>query len=136
MIKNYIKLFLQKILGFNNYLFFFSILTIQRLKKHEAEFLFFNRMIPDNGIVLDIGANIGIMTATIAKRKKNAKVYAFEPIPENIKALKRIVNYYKLNNVKIFEVALGEEPGELKMVMPVINNVKMQGLSHVLDPSE
>lgn len=137
MIKNYIKLFLQRILGFNNYLFFFSILTIKRLKKHEAEFLFFNEMIPDKGIVLDIGANIGIMTATIAKRVQNAKIYAFEPIPENIKALKRIVNYFKLKNVKIFEAALGEDAGELKMVMPVIDNVKMQGLSHVLEkPSQ
>jgi hypothetical protein len=28
-------------------------------------------------------------------------------------------------------MALGDTPGELPMVMPIINNVKMQGLSHI-----
>jgi FkbM family methyltransferase len=135
MFKNKLKLFLQQFLGINNYLFLFSILTIKRLKwnKHEEEFLYFNEMLPDNAIVMDIGANIGIMTVPIAMKVKNAQVYAFEPVPTNVKALKRIVNHYKLNNVKIFETALGEEAGELKMVMPVSDKVKMQGLSHVLE---
>jgi FkbM family methyltransferase len=135
MFKSKLKLFLQKVLGINNYLFLFSILTIKRLKwnKHEEEFLYFNEMLPDNAVVMDIGANIGIMTVPIALKVKNAQVYAFEPVPTNVKALRRIVNYFKLNNVKIFETALGEESGELKMVMPVSDNVKMQGLSHVLE---
>jgi FkbM family methyltransferase len=135
MFKNKLKLFLQKVLGINNYLFFFSILTIKRLKwnKHEEEFLFFNKMLPDNSVVMDIGANIGIMTVPIALQVRNAQVYAFEPVPTNVKALKRIVSYFKLNNVKIFETALGEQAGELKMVMPVNNNVREQGLSHVLE---
>ena len=135
MFKTKLKLFLQKVLGMNNYLFLFSIFTIKRLKwnKHEEEFLFFNDMLPDNAIVMDIGANIGIMTVPIALKVRNAQVYAFEPVPTNVKALKRIVNYFKLKNVKIFETALGEQAGELKMVMPVTNNVKMQGLSHVLE---
>lgn len=116
-------------------MFFFSILTIKRLKwnKHEVEFLFFNKMLPDNSVVMDIGANIGIMTVPIAMQVRNAQVYAFEPVPTNVRALKRIVNYFKLSNVKIFETALGEEAGEIKMVMPVTNNVREQGLSHVLE---
>ncbi|MHB1177475.1 MAG: FkbM family methyltransferase [Daejeonella sp.] len=112
----------------------FSLVTIHRLK-YEEEFHFFNDMIKDNGIILDIGANIGTMTTLIAKKSKNSKIYAFEPIPENIKTLRRVVSHYKLNNVKIYEAALGEENGELQMVMPIIDNVKMQGLSHVLDES-
>src|SRR4051812_6552045 len=135
MFKSSLKLFLQKILGFNNYLFLFSILTINRLRwnKHEKEFLFFNDMLPDDVIVMDIGANIGIMTVPLAKKLKRGKVYAFEPMPNNVKALKRIINYFRLGNVRIFHTALGENPGELSMVMPVLNNVKMQGLSHVLE---
>ncbi|HEY0670575.1 MAG TPA: FkbM family methyltransferase [Sphingobacteriaceae bacterium] len=132
MLKDYLKLFLQKILGFKTYLFIFSILTIKRTK-HEEEFLYFNKMIPDGGTVLDIGANIGAMTVLMGKSAKNAFIYAFEPMPENAETLKKIVNFYKLKNVKIFEAALGEQKGELKMVMPVISNIKMQGLSHVLE---
>ena len=132
MLKDYLKLFLQKTLGFRTYLFIFSIITIRRTG-HENEFLFFNRMIPDGGTILDIGANIGAMTVLMGKKAKNAIVYAFEPIPANVQTLKRIVNFYKLENVKIFEAALGEDNGELKMVMPVVSKVKMQGLSHVLE---
>ncbi|MGB4398361.1 MAG: FkbM family methyltransferase [Daejeonella sp.] len=131
-LKSSVKLFLQKTLGFNNYLYIFSLLAINRVK-FEQEFHFFNDMIKDDGIILDIGANIGIMTTLMAQKSKNAKLIAFEPIPENIKALKRVVDHYKLKNVTIYEAALGEENGELKMVMPIIDNVKMQGLSHVLE---
>lgn len=133
-LKSSVKEFLQKTLGFNNFLYLFSIVTIHRLK-YEEEFHYFNNMIEDDGIILDIGANIGTMTTLIAKKCRNAKIYSFEPIPENIKALKRVVDRYKLKNVTIFEAALGEENGELKMVMPIIDNVKMQGLSHVLEES-
>jgi FkbM family methyltransferase len=141
MVKNFVKLILQKLLGFDNYLFIFSIFTINRLQRnwHEKEFVQFMNMIPEDGHVLDIGSNIGIMAVPLAKRVKLGKVFSFEPMPQNIKALKRIVAHYKLKNIKLYEMALGEEIGELKMVMPVINNVKMQGLSHVVDgenPSE
>ncbi len=131
-LKSSVKLLLQKTLGFKTYLYLFSLVTIHRLK-YEEEFHYFNDMIEDNGIILDIGANIGTMTTLIAKKSKNSKIYAFEPIPENIKTLKRVIGHYKLNNVKIYEAALGEENGVLNMVMPIIDDVKMQGLSHVLE---
>lgn len=131
-LKSSAKLFLQKTLGFDTYLYIFSLVAINRVK-YEEEFHHFTGMVGDKGIILDIGANIGITTTLLAKKSKNAKIWAFEPIPENIKTLKRVVNHYKLKNVTIYEAALGEEKGHLKMVMPIINNVKMQGLSHVLE---
>jgi FkbM family methyltransferase len=135
MIKSKLKLLLQKILGFDNFLFLFSIITIKRLymNKHEKEFVHFLSLLPTDDLLLDIGANIGIMTAPLAKRAANGSVYSFEPMPANLKALKRIVKHYKLTNVTIFETALGNAPGELTMVMPVVEHVKMQGLSHVVD---
>jgi FkbM family methyltransferase len=134
-LKSTIKRTLQSILGFDNFLFYFSRLTIKRLyqNKHEEEFVHFLSLLPTDGALLDIGANIGIMTVPLANRATNGHVFSFEPMPNNLKALKRIVKYYKLNNVTIFESALGNEPGELKMVMPIQNNVKMQGLCHVVD---
>jgi len=93
-------------------------------------------MIPNDGVILDIGANIGIMTITLAKKLNNATIYAFEPIPDNVKALKRILNYYKPANVKLFETALGQENGTLKMVLPIIDKIKMQGLSHVVKEND
>lgn len=136
--KKAIKILLQKVLGFNNYLFLFSIFSIRQLKanRHEREFVHFLNMIPNEGVVLDIGANIGIMTISLARKLDKCMIYSFEPIPDNIKALKRILNYYKPGNVKLFETALGEEDGSIDMVLPVIDNMKMQGLSHVVKEND
>ncbi len=124
---------LQKCLGFNNYLFLFSIITIKKLKLNsaEADFLHFVNLVPNEGIILDIGANIGITTVPLAREKPQAQVFSFEPMPDNLAALRKVVSFFKLKNVKIFDLALGESDGELTMVMPVIKNVKMQGLSHI-----
>jgi FkbM family methyltransferase len=138
MFKNTIKLWLQQIFGYDNYLFYFSIYTIGRLRnnKHEREFVYFMDMIPNEGVCLDIGANIGVMSVSLARKLTNAQVFSFEPIPNNLKGLKRIVAHYKLSNVRVFENALGAEAGELKMVLPVIDRLKMQGLSHVVRPDD
>jgi FkbM family methyltransferase len=135
--KNAVKYILHKLFGFKNYLFIFSLFKIKTLKndKNEKDFFEFLKHIPENTIVLDIGANIGIMTVHIAKSIKGSVVYAFEPMPNNITAFERIVKYFKLENVKLFKIALGNTEGEVEMVMPVISNVRMQGLSHVVHDS-
>jgi FkbM family methyltransferase len=132
--KTSIKYILQHLLGFKNYLFVFSLFTIYRLKwdKNEKDFLLFLGLIPDGGIVLDIGANIGIMTTHLARKLKRTVIYAYEPIPQNLETLKRICRHFRLKNVKIKEKALGDHTGSVEMVMPVIQSVKMQGLSHVI----
>lgn len=135
MIKDIIRTICQKLIGYNNYLFLFSLFTIRRIKsgRHETEFIFFMGMIPSEGTILDIGANIGIMTVSLARRFPYATVFAFEPIPNNITALEKVVNHFELKNVQLFKTALGEESGEIRMILPVVNNARMQGLSHVIE---
>lgn len=129
-----VKKILQRLLGFDNYLFVFSLYVINTLKwnKKEGDFLYFLNMIPDKGIILDIGANIGIMSVWLGRNRPQAKIISFEPIPHNIKALRKVLNHYKLQNVQIVEKALGNSNGEVEMIMPVLDEVKMQGLSHVV----
>lgn len=135
--KNFIKYILQKLLGFQNYLFVFCLFKIKTLHrdKSEKDFLYFLELIPPGGAVLDIGANIGIMTVYLARKIKDATVFAFEPIPHNVKVLEKVISHYKLKNVTVYKYALGNEDGEIEMVMPVIDLVKMQGLSHVVHTS-
>jgi len=138
-VKNFIKRTLQKSLGFHNYLYVFSIFTYNRLRKGliEKEFLKFTDLIShDEGLLLDIGANIGVMSTLLAKRFKKATVISFEPIPDNIRVLKRIIKRYQLHNVKLYEGALSDKSGQIQMIMPVIDQVKMQGLSKVLHDEE
>jgi len=135
--KSLIKNILQKILGMETYLYVFSIFIIRTLRynKREGDFCYFIKQIPEDGILLDVGANIGVMTYYMAKHFPNSKVYSFEPVPLNLKTLHKIVNHYKLTNVAICDYALGNENGEVDIVMPELQHVKMQGLSHVVHES-
>lgn len=134
--KSLIQRILQSILGFENYLFIFSLFKIRTLKwdKGEKDFFYFLNMVPANSNILDLGANIGIMTYHLSKRAGTGKVVAFEPIPWNVNTLKKISKYYNLHNVEINELALGNNFEPLRMVIPVVDGVKKQGLSHVVSP--
>jgi FkbM family methyltransferase len=135
--KHLAKKLLQTILGFDNYLFLFSIYIIYTLRwnRNERDFLYFLKMLPDGGNVLDIGANIGIMTVHFARRLPRSKILAFEPIPSNVKALRKIIKFFGLQNVEIMDFALGNYDGDVEMIMPVLDSLPMQGLSHVMHES-
>ena len=128
------KSILQKILGFDNYLFFISVLkygSLEFSKKQEGIFKFI-KLIPENTHVLDIGANIGVVTATIAK---NAKVFvhSFEPIPANAKNVKRLTSFLGVKNTSLYQTALGRNQGEVEMLTPRQNNVLYEGYSHIIN---
>jgi FkbM family methyltransferase len=64
--------------------------------------------VPDGGVIFDVGANVGLF-AIFAKRKKpDAKVIAFEPIPASIAALHRNIELHDLTDVTVYPLALGE----------------------------
>lgn len=131
--KTLVKFVLQKVLGFNNYLFIFSLYIIATLKRNrkEGDFLHFLSMLPDNSTVLDIGANIGVMTVHIARKLPGSQVFSFEPVPDNLQTLRRLVKYFKLGNVQIVDSALGNYNGTAEIILPEHNHVKFQGLSHI-----
>lgn len=82
-------------------------------------------------MVLDIGANLGVMTVHLAQKLPNSLVHAFEPMPDNQVIFKKIVAKYKLKNVHFHEIALGDTDGKVQMILPEKDGAKMQGLSHV-----
>lgn len=133
--KKFIQFLLQKILGFKTYLFLFAIVKSIQIKydKKESDFIFLFNFIKKDSNVLDIGANVGIMTSNLARHNPLGIVYAFEPINENFDTLKKVIRFFKLKNVQFFNFALGDESKEIEMVLPIVDNVKMQGLSHVID---
>jgi FkbM family methyltransferase len=135
--KIFVKRLLQHLLGFERYLYVFAryIIATLRWNRKEKDFLHFIRLIPDGGIVLDVGANIGAMTTYLSRRLKNTHIYAIEPVPCNVNTLKKIVEHYNLNNISIMETALGNIRGEIEMVLPEVKNVKLHGLSHVVHNS-
>ncbi len=109
----------------------FKIKTLKQDSKEKDFFYFMDLLYDDKGIVLDIGANIGIMSYHLAKNLPNTSIHAFEPIPDNISILKKIIAKFHLKNIKLHEIALGEKKGHVQMVLPERNKVVFQGLSHV-----
>lgn len=61
--------------------------------------------------VIDVGANIGIVTQYMRDHAK--KVYAIEPSPEHFEALKKNKEFNEWDNVEVFNLALADKDGEM-----------------------
>jgi FkbM family methyltransferase len=63
-----------------------------------------NLRLPDNPVIVDVGANCGAFTAWALKNWPTATVYAYEPNPEAIKFFK--MNFGENKNVMLYEAAV------------------------------
>jgi FkbM family methyltransferase len=71
---------------------------------------------------LDIGANIGLYSAVIAKKAgSKARVIAVEPSPENCEYIRKTIKRNELNNVVVENCALGHESGKVKLYLNDLN---------------
>jgi len=95
----------------------------------------FMNAIEADGAIMDVGANIGIMTYHLSKGFPDRKIFAVEPMPDNFSILKELVEKQQLKNVELVPCAVGEEKTVLEMVLPLNGKVKMQGLAHVVHES-
>ena len=121
-------------MGFQAYLFVFALFKIRtlRIDSKEKDFFHFLSLLKDGkGSILDIGANIGIMTVHLSQHLPNCTIHAFEPMPDNLHVLKRIIAKFNLKKSEIHEIAVGDNSGDIQMVLPHQGKTKMQGLSHV-----
>jgi FkbM family methyltransferase len=133
-VKNAVKALLQKIFGYRRYLRLFAWFKVKTLHndKREKDFFVFLSMLPADGIVLDIGANLGFLAAHISEKVSKGKVIAFEPMPDNLDALSFVIRKFNLKNVEVQACALGDADGEAEMVLPVEGAARQQGLSHIV----
>jgi FkbM family methyltransferase len=131
VLKSATKRFLQRSLGFERYLYWFAVFRSYR--PVEPEYRLFLEMIRPTGTFLDLGANLGITAVLAHRRHPQMKIVAVEPAPDNLVVLRRICSKFRMN-AQIEPIALGAAAGEVQMVLPVVDGVLMQGLSHVLDP--
>lgn len=135
MIKQAFRKWLQAILGYERYLFCFALVQVYRIRLFGArDFVAFSAQLPPAGILLDIGANLGITAVLLAKAHPRSLIYAFEPIPENVVAMERVCRYFGLKNIRIRELALGNTKGVIEMLVPRSGDAWMQGLAQVIDP--
>lgn len=59
-----------------------------------------------NPVIIDIGANVGIVSFYFAKKYPNAKIFAYEPHPLNYENLVKGIKTNKIDNVYPFNLAV------------------------------
>lgn len=64
-------------------------------------------------IIFDVGANIGEVSTSFSFEFSNSSIYSFEPIKKTYEVLEE--NTANLLNVKTFQIAFGEEEGEIEV---------------------
>lgn len=78
-----------------------------------------SRLAPEGGVAIDIGANIGAHTLSMARSVgARGRVLAFEPNPLVRSALIRNLALNDINHVNVYECALGSQPGLLPLRVP------------------
>ena len=91
----------------------------------------FDRLIKPGDTVLDIGANIGLMTLKAATLVGPAgQVIAFEPNPEVYPRLERHVAINGFRNVEVRRHALGSRPGSMPIYVGASNLTNASLLAH------
>ena len=80
--------------------------------------------------IIEIGANVG--TETVGFRDivgHSGKLFAFEPVPSNLEALRQLTVFNQWENVRILPYALGEEEAQLQFALPP--NKHASGVGHL-----
>jgi FkbM family methyltransferase len=65
--------------------------------------------LPEDALVLDVGANVGMFSLSVKAAKPDATVLAFEPAPRTVDALRKNIELYDLSDVTVYPMALGTE---------------------------
>jgi len=131
MLKRRVQASLQRLLGLRAYLFLFGIWTITTWKWTEPGFFRFLRLVPDEGVVLDVGANLGVTVTFLARKCPNAQIIAFEPVPWNSDNIKSMIKLLRLRNVSIQNCAAGNSTGVVDFQVPIVNGARMHALGHL-----
>lgn len=69
--------------------------------------------IKDGDIVFDIGANIGLLGVRACQKYPNAKIYAFEPIPDIFAVAKANADKFGKGNYTVFQNGVSDSEGDL-----------------------
>jgi FkbM family methyltransferase len=85
--------------------------------------------------VFDIGANVGYVSLTLAKRVGDSGlVIAFEPVPGNVDSFRENIKINRLTNIQLLEFAASDRSGEA--IIRVTENLSMASLAwHRNNPS-
>lgn len=73
--------------------------------------------LPEQGVFLDIGANIGLFSFYIHQRRPRAAIHAFEPHPVNFECLRRSCEMNAVPAIEPHRAAVSDRSGELELFL-------------------
>jgi len=91
-----------------------------------------DRVMPDGGVFLDVGAHIGRWSLRMARRA--SQVFAVEPNPATVDSLRQHIAINLVDNVTILEMAAWDQPATLELDDP--NNRLAGGSTRTVPLSE
>jgi FkbM family methyltransferase len=93
-------------------------------KREQAFMKVMTETVKEGNVCLDLGANIGYATLTMASRvKESGKVFAIEPDPRNLKLLKQNLEINGLyDRSELFEMAVSDKDGEISFWQSITPN--------------
>lgn len=71
------------------------------------------KTLPENGCLLDVGANVGSITVPIALARPDVKIISVEALPYNFNYLRENIQLNKLNNVILLNVCFSNSDGKV-----------------------
>lgn len=83
------------------------------LTRHQSLLKIAGVKVKRDGVIVDVGANVGIFSRLVRELYPKASVYSLEPVPDIFACLGK--NFLQDQNIKIFNIALGNRKGKHKM---------------------
>jgi len=103
-----------------------------RLGVDYQDIYFLKNLIRPGDYCIDIGAHLGYFTFELGRLAGiNGHVYAIEPMSKFFNTLKHMVSYRKLNNITLYQNAMGADTEFVEMGIPKLNNVKKYAYARV-----
>lgn len=124
---------LQRGLGLEGYLYAFCLfkLLVGPRQAEGRRFAHFLHLLPEEGVALDVGANVGFTSVALARRLRRGHVHAFEPCPPSFRTLGRVTRHLRLRNVRLHSEALGDTNGPIELVVPREGRALLPALARV-----
>jgi len=94
--------------GFAN---FNSYLGAWRYRPDELESCYVIEAVRGARVILDVGANYGLLSLMMARHAEQALIYAFEPVPATFRAFEKNIKINSAWNILSVQSAVGSEVG-------------------------
>lgn len=95
------------------------------------ELIFFKKLSKHKKTIFDIGSNTGLYAIICSKPETNAKIYAFEPHPTNVKRIDTNIELNSMNKIVVEKLALGAKDDTISFFVP-----ENDGLTTMSSPNE